>query len=89
MAHTPQGFKMFEARITSIRGECGAGHQAGDRFKISCWDSGGLCGFFYHMIFADISVMQFGGAYPWAPDGRLVLSCPDRCNAVEMEIRPE
>jgi hypothetical protein len=41
------------------------------------------------MIFADINVMQFGGAYPWAPDGRLVLSCPDRRNAVEMEIIPE
>lgn len=48
-----------------MKGTCSAGHQKGDTFEISCHDPGGLCGFFYHAIFPNLSTFQFGGGLPW------------------------
>ena len=45
----------------------------------------GLCGFFYHDIFPYLSVMQFGGKYPWW-DGSIEVECPDRYNTVSLKI---
>ena len=87
MAKQPPDMKALEAEIISVKGECGAGHQVGDRFKIGCWDTGGLCGFFYHDIFPSLSIMQFGGKYPWSSAEELILECPDRGNAVTLRIR--
>ena len=89
MAVTPSEFATFKAEVVSVKGECGAGHRAGDRLALSCWDPGGLCGFFYHAIFADLSVMQFGGQYPWMPEGELVVECQDRHNLVTLRITKE
>jgi uncharacterized repeat protein (TIGR04076 family) len=87
MAVTPEGIKPLIAEIVSIKGTCGAGHSAGDQFKISCWDTGGLCGFFYHDIFPNLNVMQFGGKYPWGSADEMVLECPDRENLVKIRIK--
>ena len=87
MAVQPEGVRHLEAEIVSVKGECGAGHRPGDRLLIGCWDTGGLCGFFYHDIFPNLSVMQFGGSYPWGPADELTLECPDRHNAVTIRIR--
>lgn len=86
MSVTPEGMPAFKAVIKSIKGHCGAGHQAGDELSLSCWDSGGLCGFFYHDIFYYVSALQFGGEIPWARDGVLTLECPDRHNLVTLEL---
>ncbi|MEW5721559.1 MAG: TIGR04076 family protein [Thermodesulfobacteriota bacterium] len=86
MATQPPGIKALQAEVVSVNGECHAGHKPGDRFEIGCWDTGGLCGFFYHDIFPQISVMQFGGRYPWAPADEMTLSCPDR-NIVTISLR--
>lgn len=87
MAVTPEGFANFKAEIVSVKGECGAGHKSGDTLSLSCWDSGGLCGFFYHDIFPYVSALQFGGTIPWSPDGLLTLECPDRHNLVTLQLR--
>jgi uncharacterized repeat protein (TIGR04076 family) len=87
MADTPPGFKEFQAQMIAVKGECGAGHRQGDVFKLSCWDPGGMCGFFYHDIFPSLQTLQFGGVIPWAPEGELNLECPDRFNMVTIKLR--
>lgn len=46
MAQTPNGMESFEAEVISADGPCHAGHRVGDKLTLSCWDTGGLCGFF-------------------------------------------
>ncbi|MBW2015381.1 MAG: TIGR04076 family protein [Deltaproteobacteria bacterium] len=89
MATLPKGIKSVKGKIVSVKGECSAGHRAGDILEISCWDTGGLCGFFYHDIFPTLNVMQFGGRYPWGPADEMVLECPDRKNLVTLKIWKE
>jgi uncharacterized repeat protein (TIGR04076 family) len=86
MAEHPSSIKPLRAEIVSVKGECSAGHHQGDTFSMGCYDSGGLCGFFYHDIFPNLSVMQFGGKYPWFSRDELVLECPDRQNTVTLKI---
>ena len=80
------GIKPLKAEVLEVKGDCSAGHKKGDTFSVGCYDSGGLCGFFYHDIFPSINVMQFGGKYPWSPQDELVLECPDRDNAVTLKV---
>jgi uncharacterized repeat protein (TIGR04076 family) len=86
MAVQPEGMQHLQAEVIEVKGQCGAGHKVGDRLKLGCWDTGGLCGFFYHDIFPNLSVMQFGGRYPWDSTGELMLECPDRDNAVTIRL---
>jgi uncharacterized repeat protein (TIGR04076 family) len=86
MAINPPGMESMSAEVVEVKGECTAGHKKGDRFQISCYDSGGLCGFFYHDIFPSLSVMQYGGKYPWASQDELVLECADRHNLVTLKL---
>ena len=37
----------FVAIVTGLKGTCTANHTMGQRFELHCYDSGGLCGFFY------------------------------------------
>ena len=73
--------------ITGVKGQCNAGHHVGEKFEVSCHNPGGLCGFFYHDIFPNLNVMQFGGKYPWFPADEMTLECPDRQNAVTLRVR--
>ncbi|MBW1785995.1 MAG: TIGR04076 family protein [Deltaproteobacteria bacterium] len=87
MATQPEGVPALKAEIIAVKGECSAGHGVGDRLQVGCWDTGGLCGFFYHDIFPNMNVMQFGGKYPWGSADEMTLECPDRDNAVTIRIR--
>lgn len=87
MAITPEGMMEMTAEITSVKGTCGAGHKQGETFRLSCWNPGGLCGYFYHDIFPYLSAMQFGGEIPWAGEKGLTLECPDRHNVVTIILR--
>jgi uncharacterized repeat protein (TIGR04076 family) len=87
MAVTPEGIKPLSAEIVSVKGHCNARHKTGEALSLSCWDTGGLCGFFYHDIFPTLNVMQFGGAYPWGSAEEAVLECPDRQNLVTIRVR--
>jgi uncharacterized repeat protein (TIGR04076 family) len=87
MALHPEGVKPLVAEVISVKGSCNAGHKPGESFQIGCWDSGGLCGFFYHDIFPNLNVMQFGGEYPWGSAEEMTLECPDRQNVVTIRVR--
>lgn len=78
--------EMLTAEVINIKGKCSVGHTIGEKFAINCYRSGGLCGFFYHDIFPNLSVLQFGGSYPWEESGSLILDCPDRKNTVTLRI---
>lgn len=87
MAATPEGFATFQAEVVATKGECQAGHRKGQVMELSCWDAGGMCGYFYHDIFPTVQTLQFGGVIPWAPDGQITLECPDRLNAVTIVLQ--
>jgi uncharacterized repeat protein (TIGR04076 family) len=86
MAREPGVGHRITAVILSVKGHCHAGHKVGDTFAISCHDTAGLCGFFYHSIFPYLSVLQFGGAYPWGEPDSMELECPDYANAVKIRL---
>ncbi len=79
------GNKMI-VTVTGLKGKCNAGHFVGEQFEISCHNTGGLCGFFYHDIFPKLSVMQFGGKYPWGDPDIMEIGCPDRHNLLTMRV---
>ena len=75
-----------KATVTGVKGKCNAGHQEGDTFEISCHNPGGLCGFFYHDIFPNLSTFQFGGNLPWWEGDMIQLQCPDSYNLVSLKL---
>lgn len=86
MARDPGIGQKITATVLHIKGECGAGHCVGESFPISCHDSGGLCGFFYHDIFPDLQVLQFGGSMPWWESDAIEVTCPDPANQVTLRL---
>ena len=76
-----------ECRITEVVGNCSWGHKAGDKFEVSAHDTAGMCGFFYHDTFPLITMLQFGGNYPWGDPDVLRVECPDRHNCVKAEFK--
>ncbi|MBU0513191.1 MAG: TIGR04076 family protein [Proteobacteria bacterium] len=76
------------ATIVAVKGTCNAGHESGDRFTLSCRYPGELCGYFFHDIFPNLSVIQHGGAYPWWTEGqnKFEYHCPDRHNQVTLLV---
>jgi len=79
------GYKVV-ATVISVKGDCSAGHEAGDSFEISCHNPGGLCGFFYHDIFPTLSTFQFGGNLPWWEGDTIEIECSDRHNPVTLKL---
>lgn len=86
MAKDPGVGYRITATVVEVKGVCGAGHQAGDRFGMSCHDSGGLCGFFYHDLFPDLQTFQFGGRLPWWQGDVMEAQCPDPANQVTLRL---
>ena len=83
------GYKLI-ATIKDVKGSCSHGHKVGDILELDGHNTGGLCGFFYHTIFHDIVMLQFGGSFPptWVEDPDVMeLECPDKSNAVVLELR--
>jgi uncharacterized repeat protein (TIGR04076 family) len=74
------------ATIISVKGECSAGHKAGDTYEISCHNPADLCGYFYHDIFPSLSTFQFGGKLPWWSGDTIQVQCPDPYNLVTMKL---
>jgi len=73
--------------VKSVKGYCHAGHKAGDKIELDCHNAGGLCGFFYHDIFPTLTLLQFGGQYPWGDPDKVELECLDKANAVTIELQ--
>ena len=76
------------ATVTGVKGRCTAGHKVGDRLELSCEKTGGLCGWFYHDLFPRLSVMEFGGRYPWwgAEQTSFEYECSDKKNLVTLKL---
>jgi len=86
MAKDPGIGSKIVATVTGLKGTCNAGHFVGEKFELSCHNAGGLCGFFYHDLFPTLSVMQFGGKYPWGDPNSIDLECPDRYNLLTLRL---
>ncbi len=86
MAKDPGYGNRVVATVTGLKGSCSAGHGVGERFEISCHNTGGLCGIFYHDLFPALSVLQFGGKYPWGDPDVVELECPDRENVLALRL---
>jgi uncharacterized repeat protein (TIGR04076 family) len=81
------GFRVM-ARISEVKSFCTAGHKAGDKLELSAFDSGGLCGSFYHDIFPSLVMLQFGGSYPENGGIRTCWgNCLDKTNNVSLQLR--
>jgi uncharacterized repeat protein (TIGR04076 family) len=74
------------ATVTDAKGTCSAGHYKGETFELSCRDPAGLCGYFYHSIFADLQTFQFGGNLPWWKGDTIEVQCPDTTNLVTLRL---
>lgn len=85
---TQTGHKII-ATIKSVKGSCSWGHEEGDSFEISCHDTAGLCGFFYHDIYPQLMMLQFGGGFPptWGDPDVVNVECMDKYNLVKMELK--
>ncbi len=79
------GYRVI-ATVIEVKGKCGAGHQAGESFELSCHNPAGLCGYFYHSIYPDLETFQFGGSLPWWKGDIIELTCPDRANPVTIRL---
>lgn len=60
MANDPGVGYRLVATVTEVKGRCSAGHTLGESFEISCHNSAGLCGFFYHNIFPNLEIYKKG-----------------------------
>ncbi|MEW6441066.1 MAG: TIGR04076 family protein [bacterium] len=76
-------------RIKETRGTCQVGHKAGDTLELDAHDPAGICGFLFHSAFPYLVMLQFGGGFPpeWGGPDVVELDCPDRANAVTLELR--
>jgi uncharacterized repeat protein (TIGR04076 family) len=86
MAKDPGIGNKVIATVTGLKGKCNAGHFVGEQLEISCHNTKGLCGFLYHDMFPKLSVMQFGGKYPWGDPDVLEIECPDRHNLLTIRL---
>jgi uncharacterized repeat protein (TIGR04076 family) len=81
---------MFTDKVTAtvieIKGICHYGHKLGDRLELSCYDSGGFCGYCYHNLFHNLQTFVNGGSLPWWPEGGFFAECPDTENRVVLKL---
>lgn len=71
--------------IKAIKGNCVAGHKVGDKFELNGHITDGLCGALYHTAYPYIRILQHGGTL--YGEDVLEIDCPDRVNAITMEMR--
>ncbi len=76
-----------EAEVVDIERTCNWGHKVGQKMEVSCHDTAGICGMLYHAMFPMLSVLQFGGSYPWGDEGTAAVECPDSYNLVKMTLK--
>ncbi len=78
-----------------VKSECSAGHHVGEEFDLTlfsedttkAYKTPHVCPFLYDAIFPYLTVLQFGGTFPWEKDkDKFLASCPDN-NKVVIEIR--
>lgn len=80
-------FKVM-ATITEIRGEgvCHLGHKAGDSFEFGPLAPSGLCHFAQAALQPAVSILMYGGDFPWAGGRPTRWACPDPERPVVFEL---
>ena len=69
-------------------GDCSAGHNVGDEWKLGYFTPENLCPAAYRVIVNYASVLQYGGQFPWQENPDVItLSCPDPNVLNQFEIR--
>jgi uncharacterized repeat protein (TIGR04076 family) len=79
----------IEVKRIEGTGICPAHHKIGDIFKVTGPEKvEGLCGWAYHALLPFMTVLRFGGEFPWEENMDVaVVCCPDPNNSVIFEIR--
>ena len=81
-------FYELTARVISKNGHCALGHEVGDVFCIGDKTPAGMCPWAFCALFPFISVLQFGGSFPWEEDrDKTTVACPDPANPVVFELK--
>jgi len=82
-------------KIVKVEGKCDAEHHVGEEFDLTLYSektdksprTSNVCGFLYNAIFPYLTVLQFGGVFPWEKDeNKFLTGCPDNQKVV-VEIR--
>ena len=75
-------------RVMSQKGSCVAEHKVGDEFLVGDKTPVGMCSWAFYAIFPFVTVLQFGGSFPWEEDpDKATIACPDPENPVVFELR--
>lgn len=83
-----EGFYELTARVISQTGHCALTHKVGDEFRIGEKTPAGMCSWAFYALFPFISVLQFGGSFPWEEDrDKTTVACPDPANPVVFELK--
>jgi uncharacterized repeat protein (TIGR04076 family) len=81
-------FYEVAARVISQKGHCELGHKVGDEFVIGGKTPSGMCPWAFYTLFPFVSVLQFGGSFPWEDDrDKATVICPDPANPVVFELK--
>ncbi len=75
-------------KVISQKGHCAMGHKVGDRFVMADKTPSGMCSWAFHSLFPFLTVLQFGGSFPWENDrDKTTVACPDPTNPVVFELQ--
>ena len=78
---------MVKARVVSQKGTCAAGHKVGDEFVVGGNTPSGVCPWAFYTLFPFITVLQYGGAFPWQTEAdSTTVACPDPDNPVVFKL---
>lgn len=76
------------AKVISQEGHCAMGHKVGDRFVMADKTPSGMCSWAFYSLFPFLTVLQFGGSFPWENDrDKTTVACPDPTNPVVFELQ--
>ena len=76
------------AEVISQKGACALGHKVGDKFLVADKVPPGMCAWAFYTLFPFISVLQYGGSFPWEEDrDKAIVACPDSANPVVFELK--
>ena len=76
------------AQVVKQEGTCECEHRVTDEFAVGDLTPAGMCSFAFYAMFPFVSVLQFGGSFPWEKDpGKTTVACPDPADPVVFELR--
>lgn len=84
---TTSGMDQVGIRISSIAGECQAGHYVGEKILIdNVTLSGYLCPHALHSLWPYVITLQMGGKFTWGDGDCTDIACPDAQNRVIFNV---